>query len=67
VDNLTGQKRNGESDSATAIDVNPDTADARGARGWLERNEIAAKCSEVDRARRVDYPKIGEVTAGGEG
>jgi hypothetical protein len=55
VDNLTRHKGNGESDGASAVDVNPDTADSRSARGWLERNEIATKCIEIDRASRVDY------------
>jgi hypothetical protein len=66
VDNLTGHKRNGESDSATALNVNPRTADVRGAQGWLERSEIAAKCRKFDCAGRVDYPQVREVLAGDE-
>jgi hypothetical protein len=67
VDNLTRDKGDGEADSATTLDVNSDTADASRARGWLERNEIVATRNEVDRANRVDYPKVREVTARGEG
>jgi hypothetical protein len=37
------------------MDVNPDTADASSARGWLERNEVVATRSEVDRACGIDY------------
>jgi hypothetical protein len=53
--NLAMHKGNGKSDNATAMDVNPDTADPRRARGWLKRSEIAAKYNEVDRACRIDY------------
>jgi hypothetical protein len=67
MDNVIRHKGNGETHNAVAIDVNPDTTDARRAGGWLERNKIAAKCSEVDRASRVDYPKVKDVAGGGEG
>jgi hypothetical protein len=57
IDFLARQKGNGKFDGATALDVNPDTADPRGARGWLKRSEIAAKCREIDRACLIDHPK----------
>ena len=66
VDDMIRHNGNGEADSATTLDVNPNTADASRARGWLERNEIVATRSEVDRAGRIDYPEVREVTAGGE-
>jgi hypothetical protein len=66
VDNVTRHEGSGEADNATTMDVNPDTADASRARGWLERNEIVATRSEVDREGRIDYPEVREVTAGGE-
>jgi hypothetical protein len=67
VDDLTRDKGYGEADSATTLDGNPDTADASRARVWLERNEIVVTRNEVDRANRVDYPEVQEVTARGEG
>jgi hypothetical protein len=66
VVNITKQVRKSEANSATALDVNPDTADARSARRRLERNDIAATRGEVDREGRIDTPKVGEVTVGGQ-
>jgi hypothetical protein len=57
MDNHAKHNENVESASATAMDANPDTADSRRARRWLERNEIAAKCNEIeDLAGQIDHP-----------
>jgi hypothetical protein len=66
ADNLVTHTGNDNLSRAAAINVNPDAIDTRGPRRWLESNEIAAKGCQIDRAYRVFYLELRDVTTGGE-
>jgi hypothetical protein len=63
VGELAKRKHNGKTYCATALNINTDSANARGSGGRIERKEVMSK---VDRACGVNHPKLREITTGSD-